>query len=494
MKHFRGYNLIVLIMVVVLSTLLSYAFESFSIRIENIMLIQIIGMMIVMIETRKLIYGMIAAVLSVFSFNFLFIQPKYTFVIDDPNYIIMLLIFFIVAVIVNMLTNRLQTEAIKAKKSEEKMAGLYKNSKTLLNLNTKESIIQEQLHYLYDVTKHPVMFYFKNKKAEHYSQPNDFIDIKPYEHAIHYAIEQDIICGQNENKFSELPIVIFPFKKNHNVNGAVIMDVSMDHLNKYERDFIVANMLLILMALDREHIEREKEQSKIDIEREKLKSSLLRSLSHDLRTPLTSLQAGSSFILDSFDALDKDTIRSIIDDIHLETTQLADYVENLLSMTKISSGKLVIKRKNELIMDILNDVYQRVQKRLGTHTLEIQSDQTLEYVYVDALLITQVFVNIIDNAIKHTKEQTKIVLTYHCDDLGVWFDISDDGGGISSAMLEKLFTDFATQMEQRSDVQRGSGLGLSISKSIIEAHGGIITGMNNEHGGATFKFYIPNRV
>ncbi len=209
---------------------------------------------------------------------------------------------------------------------------------------------------------------------------------------------------------------------------------------------------------------------------------------------MTSLQAGSSFILDSFDALDKDTIRSIIDDIHLETTQLADYVENLLSMTKISSGKLVIKRKNELIMDILNDVYQRVQKRLGTHTLEIQSDQTLEYVYVDALLITQVFVNIIDNAIKHTKEKTKIVLTYHCDDLGVWFDISDDGGGISSAMLEKLFTDFATQMEQRSDVQRGSGLGLSISKSIVEAHGGTITGMNNEHGGATFQFYIPNRV
>lgn len=493
MKQLKTYNIIVLVVIVLLATLLSYAFEAFKVRIENIMLIHIIGMMIVMIETRKFIYGMIAAILSVFSFNFLFIQPKYTFVIDDPNYIIMLLIFFVVAIIVNMLTNRLQTEAIKAKKSEEKIAGLYKNSKTLLNLNSKESIIFEELHYLYEVIKHPVLFYFKHKKEEYHAMPEQFIDIKPYAHAIHYAIEQDIICGQNENKFNDLPIVIFPFKKNHHVNGAIIMDVSKDHLNKYERDFIVANMLLILMALEREYIEREKEQSKIDIEREKLKSSLLRSLSHDLRTPLTSLQAGSSFILDSYDQLDDDMVKSIVQDIHLETTQLADYVENLLSMTKISSGKLIIKRKNELIMDIVNDVYQRIQKRLGNHTLDIQTDQTLEYIYVDALLITQVFINLIDNAIKHTKDQAKIVLSYRCDEHGVWFDVSDDGGGIPPTMLDKLFTDFASHMEERGDIQRGSGLGLSISKSIVEAHGGHIEGFNNEHCGATFRFFIPDK-
>lgn len=492
MKQLKGYNWIVLCTIILLSTLLSYAFDAFDVRIENIMLIQIIGMMIVMIETRKFFFGLTAAVLSVFIFNFLFIEPKYTFVISDPNYIIMLLIFFIVAVIINMLTNRLQTEAIKAKKSEEKIKELYKNSKILLNLNTKESIIEEELRYLVDVVKHPAMFYFNQKKEETYTT-NDFVDIKPFIHAIHYAIEHDIICGQNENKYSDLPIVIFPFKKNHHVNGAVILDVSKDHLNKYEKDFIVATMLLILMALERQYIEREKEQSKIDIEREKLKSSLLRSLSHDLRTPLTSLQAGSSFILDSFDELDDDMIKSIIFDIHTETTQLADYVENLLSMTKISSGKLTISRKNELIMDILNDVYQRIHKRLGTHTLDIQADNALGYCYVDSLLITQVFINLIDNSIKHSDEHSHIQVRYQCDDKGVWFTVSDDAGGIKADILPKLFTDFVLQTEDRSDHKRGSGLGLSICKSIVLAHGGLIEGFNNESSGATFKFYIPNK-
>ncbi len=493
MKKSKWYNVLILLTIVFLATMLSYAFEAFQVRIENIMLIQIVGMMIVMIETKKFIYALIAAILSVFIFNFLFINPKYTFVIDDPNYIIMLLIFFIVAVIVNMLTNRLQTEVNKAKKSEEKIKELYRNSKTLLNLNSKESIIQEELSYLFDVIKHPVMFYFKQRKVETYSQPKPFIDIDNYKNAIHYAIEQDIICGQNENKFSDIPIVIFPFKKNHHVNGAIIMDVTNDHLNKYEKDFIVANMLLILMALEREHIEREKELSKIDIEREKLKSSLLRSLSHDLRTPLTSLQAGSSFILDSYNQLDDAMIKSIINDIHMETTQLADYVENLLSMTKISSGKLTINRKNELIMDILNDVYQRVYKRIGQHQLEIQKDSKLEYIYIDSLLITQVFINLIDNALKHTKDDSHIDITYQCDDHGVWFNVSDNGGGIATTMIDKLFVDFASHSEERSDTHRGSGLGLSISKSIIDAHGGIIEGFNNDQGGATFRFYIPNK-
>lgn len=494
MRQKTIYNISVLLIIVTLSILLSYAFESFEFRLETIILIYIAAVLLIMVETKSMIYGVIGIFTLVFSFNFLFITPRYTFIIEDPNNIIMLIIFTFVALVLNMLTNKMQKEAVKAKKSEERVKELYANSKNLLNMNTRISIIESELKYLYEAIKHPISFYFKvDKKYEVYQHPKDFYDVKDYQSILDYAIDYDIICGQSENKYADIPLVIFPFKKKHGILGATVVSVAEDHLNHYEKDFIQTNMAHILMALERELIEREKETSTIEIERERLKSAILRSISHDLRTPLTSLQTGVSFVLDSYDDIDDAAKKNILKDIHNETTMLSEFVENLLNMTRMNAGKMELIKKSELIDDILSDLYTKTYRRLGTKTLNITFQKEMHKVYADPLLLLQVLVNLVDNAIRHTNEQTVISVSYEKQDHGMLIEVSDNGGGISHKVIDKLFTDFTSYSEIKQDKVRGMGLGLSISRTIIEAHKGSLNAKNNDNGGATFSVYLPDK-
>ncbi|MCF7931117.1 MAG: DUF4118 domain-containing protein [Acholeplasmataceae bacterium] len=480
---------IFLTIVLILSTLLAFAFEQLELRRENILLIYIVSIMLIIVETRKVIFGIISTFLLVTIFNFFFTEPKYTFIIDDANYVVTLIIFMISIIILGTLTTSLQNEINSSRDNANKIDLLYQISKELLYANSLDEIIKIELRHLKMNLGRELQFFISKQLTAYGDQ---IIEIGHMTKEINYSIDNQIICGRDQNKFTDLPYVIFPFASKKDVSGVLIVNTTTNTLKKQEKEFIQTALLHMLTALEREKISEEQENIRIEMEKERIKSILLRSISHDLRTPLTTLQTGSSFLYDSYEQIDDKTKKNLLLDINNETSRLAEFVENVLSMTKLQANQLILHPTYELIEDIFNDLQQRVINRLNNHELIFQEQNQLDSVYADIPLLMQVLTNLIDNAIHHTKEDSRIVVSYIKTEKDVTFVIADNGGGISKVHMKHIFEDYVVSSDfKKGDKLRGIGLGLSICKAIVEAHGGQIHVKNNDEHGATFTFSIP---
>ena len=166
-------------------------------------------------------------------------------------------------------------------------------------------------------------------------------------------------------------------------------------------------------------------------------------------------------------------------------------VTNLLNLTKIQDGKAPVKKKNEIVDEIIAAAVEHVSKRLGLHTLIVDKPPDIIIVPMDGQLIIQVLVNLLDNAVKHTQPDSSIKLCVRADKKEAVFEVIDNGAGIPQNIHEKIFDNFVTGSGNNGDMTRGTGLGLAIAKSIVEAHGGTIAVRNAPSGGAVFTFTIP---
>ena len=234
----------------------------------------------------------------------------------------------------------------------------------------------------------------------------------------------------------------------------------------------------------------EQERIRFAMEKEQMKSGLLRSISHDLRTPLTGIAGASSLIVESGGQLERDSIISLARDINDQAEWLIQLVENILNMTKIDSGKLNVEKKPEAVEDVISNAVARIQGRRQERVIETSVPEDVFMVPMDGNMIVQVLINLLDNAIKHTKENGRIRISVMQQDDMVWFTVEDDGSGINENVQDRLFEEFVTFRPVCQDAGKGIGLGLAICKAIVTAHGGSICGENREEGGARFRFSL----
>jgi two-component system sensor histidine kinase KdpD len=233
------------------------------------------------------------------------------------------------------------------------------------------------------------------------------------------------------------------------------------------------------------------EKSRQIIENEKLRGTILRSISHDLRTPLTSITGSVSMLLDKEDDLSSDDRQKLLQDVYIESVWLNRFVENLLSLTRIDDNLMKLKIQPELIEEIVGETLVIIRRRLGNRSIKVNTPKDPILVWMDSSLIEQVLINLLDNAIAHTKEDGEIAITVVCDQDRVKFSVWNNGPGISPDVLDRIFERYFVGNEERYDSRRGMGLGLSICQSIIRAHQGVLTAQNHPDGGAIFTFTIP---
>lgn len=236
-------------------------------------------------------------------------------------------------------------------------------------------------------------------------------------------------------------------------------------------------------------LEEESRKAKIRAEKEEFKTLLLQSVSHDFRTPLTSISANADYLLRS-DATDEETRKELLGSIVEDATWLNNMVENLLSMTRVQDEDVTLKKTPEIVDEIIGEAVGKMERRKGDHRISVQLPEEIIVAPMNARLILQVLVNLIDNAIKHSVPSSLIEVRARKDEEVVRFAVSDNGGGIGSEDPERLFARFYAT-EHNGGGRRGIGLGLSICKAIVEAHGGTMTARNNQQGGATFEFALP---
>lgn len=235
----------------------------------------------------------------------------------------------------------------------------------------------------------------------------------------------------------------------------------------------------------------ERNKIALAIESERLKSTLLRSVSHDIRTPLTGIMGASSTIIENFSSLDENAIKGLARDINEESARLITTVQNILDMTRITEGKLSLKKDFEAVDDLITQVISRVPFLTNQNRLKVKIPDEIILVEVDGKLFVQVLFNLLDNAYKHSGENTAVILYVRTAGDQIIFEVSDDGKGIDESIRDTLFDGFVTLPGHSADKGRGVGLGLSICKAIISAHGGEIEGKNKPGGGAVFVIKLP---
>ena len=227
------------------------------------------------------------------------------------------------------------------------------------------------------------------------------------------------------------------------------------------------------------------------MQREKMRGNLLRAVSHDIRTPLTSIVGGIDTILDSGAELSPELQRELLQNIREESHWLIGVVENLLSVTRVSGGAS-IQKELEAGEEVLSSAAMKLGRRYPDVQISVRAPEELLLIPMDAILIEQVLINLMENAIQHGQTTTRLELHLRREDGLAVFEVADNGKGIAREAFPHLFEGYLSHThEGHSDAKRNMGIGLSVCLSIVEAHGGTMEAENRAHGGAIFRFTIP---
>ena len=258
-------------------------------------------------------------------------------------------------------------------------------------------------------------------------------------------------------------------------------------ISGYPLTFIVMLVASVMTSTMTTQV-KQQEHLRAENEKEKARSDLLRSVSHDIRTPLTSIIGATSTILDGQDYLTTEEQRRLLEDTRSEAQWLIRVVENLLSVTRVNASMTSLKKTPELVEEVVGEVVARCEKRFPDIELHVSTPDEPLLVQMDATLIIQVLMNLVENAVKYSGDNNYIELTVSTHEQFAVFSVRDYGVGISPEVIDSLFTPI-----DRTDTEstHGLGIGLSICRSVIHAHGGQITGANSPNKGAVFTFTLP---
>jgi len=261
-------------------------------------------------------------------------------------------------------------------------------------------------------------------------------------------------------------------------------------LRAYDPSYPVTFGIMSLASRMKEYA-RESAQAAMQIEKEQLRADLLRSISHDLRTPLTSISGNASNLLSNENEFSQETRMQIYGDIYDDSMWLIKLVENLLSVTRIEDGRMDLRMSAELMDEVIAEAMRHTDRNRDGRKIEVSSDEEFILGKMDARLIVQVVINLVDNAVKYTPEGAQIRIHTGKKDGMVVVSVSDTGPGIPDEQKSKVFDMFYTGTNRAADGRRSLGLGLGLCRSIIRAHGGEIWVSDNKPQGAVFTFTLP---
>lgn len=236
---------------------------------------------------------------------------------------------------------------------------------------------------------------------------------------------------------------------------------------------------------------KRQEKARSEAERERMRANLLRAVSHDLRTPLTTIYGSCSAILENYETLSKEQKMKLLNEMQQDSEWLIRMVENLLSVTRIDDGNVKLTKTPTVLEELIDTVLVKFRKHCPNQPVEVSLPDDFISIPMDAMLIEQVLINLLENAVDHAKGMTKLRLSVTVSDHLATFCVSDDGCGIPATQIDKLFTGFMDHTHDRPDSRRSNmGIGLSVCSTIIRAHDGEIHAKNNEDKGATFYFSL----
>ncbi|TGY42174.1 sensor histidine kinase KdpD [Clostridium sartagoforme] len=481
-----------------IATLFSFFLYNLGFSEANIITVFILGVLFVSNKTDGFLYGGIAALISVMLFNFLFTNPRFSLDFYDPTYVVTFIIMLASALITSTLTNKVKQQAKVSAIIANRTNILLEASRELERANSLEDIIftaQKQLYkflrksiIIYEVSNEEISNVYKQKNESLVKINNKYI-VEDEKAIVTWVIKNKKRAGAETDTLPGAKATYIPLIGQENVMVVIAIVLKEDEsVDSSEKSLLEAMLSQISFAIEKYTLNESKKMALMQAENERFRANLLRAVSHDLRTPLTSISGSASSILNN--DFDEDTKKKLISDIYDDSIWLINLVENLLSASRLDDGKVQLKTEPQLVEDIINEAVTHVNRKILNYNLKIDLANDFIMADVDVRLIVQVLINILDNAIKYTDEGTDIVIRSFTKGNKVIIEVLDNGLGISKENQECIFDMFFTSSENKGDSRRGIGLGLALCKSIINAHGGEIYVRNNKPKGTVIGFTL----
>ena len=481
-------------------TLINMALYALGFTDANIIMIYILGVLLTAIVTTHQIYSIASAVLSVLVFNFVFTEPRFSLHAFDAGYPLTFAVMFLAAYMTGSLAIRLKENARQSAQAAYRTRILFDTDQLLNRAENREEIISILAGQLIKLLNRDVVIYMRDGDA--LAPPVCFpVDGQEMKQALltdgeravaEWAGQNNRHAGATTDTYPNAQCLYLAIRINQRVYGVVGIAMGRDTLDSFENSVLLSMLGEGALALENEKNAREKEEAAILAKNEQLRANLLRAISHDLRTPLTSISGNASILLSGEQAIDEATRRQLYSDIFDESMWLINLVENLLSVTRIEDGRMNLNPTAELMDEILDEALRHINRRGTDRRIIVENERDYVLVHADAKLIVQVLINLIDNAVKYTPPESEIRISVREEDGMVHVFVADNGPGIPDDAKDKVFEMFYTGATHASDSRRSLGLGLSLCKSIVNAHGGTISLRDNHPSGAIFEFTLPS--
>ena len=306
-----------------------------------------------------------------------------------------------------------------------------------------------------------------------------------------WTLKNNKHAGATTDTFSDAGCLYLAIRVGENVYGVLGIVMEGGELDAMENSILLSVLGEWAFALENEKSTREKEEAAVLAKNEQLRANLLRAISHDLRTPLTSISGNASNLLAMGQDFDEETRKQLYTDIYENSMWLINLVENLLSITRLVEGRLNLNITEDLVDDVVAEALRHVNKKSAEHTIVTESGEEFLLARMDPRLIVQVIINIVNNAIEYTPAGSHITIRSEKKDGTIILSIADDGPGIPDQEKPRVFDMFYSGGNPIADSRRNCGIGLSLCRSIIDAHGGDLTVSDNAPHGAVFTFTLP---
>jgi len=487
-----GVGYLAAVLIVLLCTLVSWPLSNYLAE-TNLVMVYLLGVLAV--ATR---YGsrpaILNSVLGVAAFDYFFIAPRFTFAVEDTEYLITFGVMLATALTISTLTARVRFQVESARQRERRTASLYAMSRQLGGAGTRGQIAAAASRHVADAVDAKAVLLFPVAERQMTSMTAEVDEFVPGPHELavaHWVLEHGESAGHSTDTLPGAKGLYIPCKVSQNAVAVlgVLPNADWGSVGPDRVHLLETFARLIALAVERVDLAAEAARVRVQMETEQLRSSLLSAVSHDLRTPLSVIVGGASTLLDGASSLDSDLRRELLESILKEANHLNRLVANLLDMTRLEAGVLEPHKELQSIEEIVGVAVSRMTRPLENHPLVMQMASELPFVPMDELLMEQVLVNLLDNATKYSPPGSPIEIRASESDGRLVVEVADRGPGLSPEDLTRVFEKF---YRASATVQKpGAGLGLAICRGIVELHGGDIVAENRPNGGTLFRFRLP---
>jgi len=434
---------------------------------------------------------LLAATLSALIWDFFFLPPPYTLHVDKPEDMLMLIMFFIIALLSGVLTSRIKRQEMKIRIREERTNALYQLTRELSTAMGIDEVINIAKTYIKKYFNLESLILLRNdtNQLENSIQNDKNIILTINDMSVAtWSFQHTSKAGKHTDTLPSCSYTFYPLKGNQ-MNLGVIAIEQAQVFTQGEEQFWEAFISQISGKFEREYLRNMAKNAYLLNESDKLYKTLFNSISHELRIPVATIMGASDTLL--MQDYPIETQKKLYSEINTASIRLNRLIENLLNMSRLESGRITPHLDWCDVRDLANKVASTLQQELQPFTLSVVIPENMPLVYIDFGLIEHVLHNLILNATQNAQEGTNIRLKFYFDHGHLSIQVMDRGTGFKPSELSSVFNKFYRGKDARTG---GTGLGLSIVKGFVDAHGGTVIAKNRQNGGAIFSIRIPVKI